>query len=415
MRLLFPPPAAEEEDDMSACSETVTPPHRLPHILAAQQRIENLWAAGTDYSQEQVAEARLQNRMLHLDLDLTGECKLSCFYCDRTPDRYNSVANRVELTTAERLDLIAQARRLGATTVEFPGAGEPMIDKGFWEIVEGVHEHGMTPVIFTSGYHLDSKAVDRLYQLGATIFIKHNSNDVSIQDKMVGMRGYGAKSNAALKLLLERGFNKTIPTRVAIDMVVTPQFNESEEFTEVVDLHRWSRLNNVHNYIVPLIPEGRADRAAMLFQRERSNRMNEAVRRVDEEEFGLTYQPSRPMTGGYRCRQVNVGLFVNLFGEVYDCNGLGRFLGHARCDSLQAVWNAKFARHVRAPLQDGFCLLRERVWDTVESSGLERKLQLYRQFASSHGEDDVVQRGLAHATDPARDAVIPRDGIAGAL
>jgi hypothetical protein len=139
--------------------------------------------------------------------------------------------------------------------------------------------------------------------------------------------------------------------------------------------------------------------------------MNEAVRRVDEDEFGLSYEPSRPMTGGYRCRQVNVGLFVNLFGEVYDCNGLGRFLGHIRCDSLQAVWDAKFARHVRAPLQDGFCLLRERVWDTVESSGLERKLQLYRHFASTHGEDAVIQRGLSHATGPARDAVVFQNGI----
>ncbi len=373
---------------------------RLPHILAAQDRIENLWAAGTDYSRDLVEQAREGNRMLHLDLDLTGECKLKCFYCDRTPDRYNAVPNRVELTTDERLDLIAQALALGATTVEFPGAGEPMIDAGFWRVVEYVHENGMTPVIFTSGYHLDRGAIDRLFDLGATIFIKHNSNDTAVQDKMVGLRGYGERANAALQMLLERGFNRSIPTRVAIDMVVTPQFNESSEFAEVVKLHRWCRLNNVHNYIVTLIPEGRADRPAMLLERARANRMLEAVRRVDEEEFGLAYEPSRPMAGGYRCRQVNVGLFVNLFGEVYDCNGLGRFLGHLRCDRLQTIWNAKFAQHVRAPLQDGFCLLRERVWDDAGSSGMERKLQLYRRFESAHGQDEVVTRGLGHAMNP---------------
>jgi MoaA/NifB/PqqE/SkfB family radical SAM enzyme len=372
----------------------------LPHIVAAQDRIENLWAAGTDYSKDIVAEARSGNRMLHLDLDLTGECKLNCFYCDRTPDRYNSVPNRVELTTAERLDLIAQARNLGATTVEFPGAGEPMVDRGFWDVVAGVHGHGMTPVIFTSGYHLDRPAVDRLFQLGATIFIKHNSSNTKIQDKMVGLAGYGEKANAALQYLLEKGFNQSVPTRVAVDMVVTPQFNESKDFDEVVRLHRWCRLNNVHNYIVTLIPEGRADKTAMLLQRERANIMIEAVRKVDENEFGLSYDPSRPMAGGYRCRQVNVGLFVNLFGEVYDCNGLGRFLGHVRCDSLQTIWNAKFAKHIRAPIQDGFCLLRERVWDSVDSSGMDRKLHLYRRFEGVHGEDEVVERGLSHAMHP---------------
>src|SRR5215475_13639407 len=108
----------------------------LPHIVAGRERIENLWARGTDYSREVVAEARAHDRMLHLDLDLTGECKLKCFYCDRTPDRYSNVANRVELTTQERKDIISQANDLGATTVEFPGAVEPMIDEGFWDVVE---------------------------------------------------------------------------------------------------------------------------------------------------------------------------------------------------------------------------------------------------------------------------------------
>lgn len=372
----------------------------LPHIVAARERIENLWAAGTDHSKDFVDEARAKNRMLHLDLDLTGECKLNCFYCDRTPDRYNSVPNRVELTTTERLDLIEQARQLGATTVEFPGAGEPTIDSGFWDIASAVRGHGMTPVIFTSGYHLDRLAVDRLYQLGATIFIKHNSSNTKIQDKMVGLTGYGEKANAALRYLLKKGFNQSVPTRVAVDMVVTPQFNESKEFDEVVSLHRWCRLNNVHNYIVTLIPEGRADKAAMLLERERADNMIEAVRRVDENEFGLTYNTSRPMAGGYRCRQVNVGLFVNLFGEVYDCNGLGRFLGHVRCDSLQTIWNAKFAKHIRAPIQDGFCLLRERVWDSVDSSGMNRRLHLYGRYKGVHGTDGVGERGLSHAMHP---------------
>lgn len=373
------------------------PARELPHILAAHQRLENLWAAGTDYSRDRVDEARIQNRMLHLDLDLTGECKLKCFYCDRTPDRYNSIPNRIELTLDSRLGLLQQARDLGATTIEFPGAGEPMVDVAFWTVVEAVHRHGMIPVIFTSGFHLDLEAVDRLFNLGATVFIKHNSSDPVVQDKMVGVRGYAAKANAALRMLMERGFNRSIPTRVAIDVVVTPQYNESPDFAEVLSLHRWCRKNNVHNYITTLIPEGRADRSSLLLERERSNRMIEAVRRVDEEEFGLNYQATRPMSGGYRCRQVNVGLFVNLFGEVYDCNGLGRFLGHMRQHTLQEIWDAKFARHVRSPLQEGFCLLRERVWDTVSVSGLDRKLQLYRQFEAEHGPDEVVSRGLVHA------------------
>jgi MoaA/NifB/PqqE/SkfB family radical SAM enzyme len=363
----------------------------LPHIVAARERLENLWAAGTDYCQETTAKAMAEGRMLHLDLDFTGECKLKCFYCDRTPDRFNDVSNRVELTTAERKDVIAQAKALGATTIEFPGAGEPMIDPGFWEVLEFIHDNGMTPVVFTSGYHLDRQAIDRLYHLGATIFIKYNSSNPLTQDKMVGVKGYGDKATAALHMLVERGFNKTIPTRMAIDMVVTPKFHD---LPEIENVFRWCRDNNVHSYIMTLIPEGMADHKKLILERERANDLLARLKRIDEEEYGLSYVPSRPMAGGYRCRQVNVGLFMNLFGEVYDCNGLGRLMGHLRRNSLAEIWNSKWARHVRKPLQNGFCLLRERVWQGVDTSGMDRKIADYERWEAGHGEDPVTRQAI---------------------
>lgn len=365
---------------------------RLPHIEAARVRLENLWAAGTDYCVNVVEKARRTNAMLHLDMDLTGECKLKCFYCDRTPDRFNEIPNRIELTTAERKEIILQAKALGATTVEFPGAGEPMIDEGFWAIVEFIHENGMIPVIFTSGYHLDEQSIDRLYRNSATIFIKYNSSDTPTQDKMVGMKGYGEKATAALLMLVARGFSKTIPTRLAIDMVVTPKYHDLEEIGHVF---RWCRDNNIHSYIQTLIPEGMADHKKMLLERQRADDLLEYMRKIDSEEYGIDYTPSRPMGGGYRCRQVNVGLFVNLFGEVYDCNGLGRVLGHIRKDSLAAIWNAKYAVQIRKPLQDGFCLLRERVWRGIDTSGMARKSEDYKRWESSTGNiDEVVRRAI---------------------
>jgi MoaA/NifB/PqqE/SkfB family radical SAM enzyme len=351
----------------------------------------------------QVEQARKNNSLLHLDLDLTGECKLKCFYCDRTPDRFNDIPNRKELSTEERKSLILQAKELGAKTVEFPGAGEPMIDEGFWEIMEFIHAHEMIPVLFTSGYHLDWESIDRLYNLGATIFLKYNSSSLSIQDKIVGVKGYGEKATSALQMLVKRGFNKSIPTRMAIDMVVTPNFHNMEEIEEIF---RWCRINNVHNYIMTLIPEGLADRQQLLLERKRSDDLLKQLQEIDEKEFGLKYKPSRPMAGGYKCRQVNVGLFVNLFGEAYDCNGLGRFLGHIRGNSLKDIWNSKFAQHVRSPLQNGYCLLRERVWDGVDTSGMERKLEDYREWEKKHGSDEKVLQGLEHLYQPSQNSIV---------
>ena len=368
----------------------------LPHIVAARERIENLWARGTDYCAETVAAAKADGRMLHLDLDLTGECKLKCFYCDRTPDRYSDVVNRTELTTQERKDIISQAHALGATTVEFPGAGEPMIDDGFWEVVEHIHGLGMTTVLFTSGYHLNEMTVDRLYDLDTTIFLKHNSDDTRTADKMVGVKGYGEIANRALQQLVDRGFNATIPTRMAIDMVVTPHF---QDLDQVAKIFRWTRDNNVHSYIMTLIPEGMADHKTVLFEKRRAQELVEMMARIDRDEYGLDYVPSRPMGGGYRCRQVNVGLFVNLFGEVYDCNGLGRLMGHLRVDSMADVWHSKYAESVRRPDQNGFCLVRERQWQGRDTSAMARKTEQYKKWAGRNGADPVVQNAMAAVTD----------------
>lgn len=365
----------------------------MKHIKRAKKRLEDLWAKGTDYSNDIVEEARKENKMLHLDMDLTGDCKLKCFYCDRTPDRFNKIPNRIEMSTEERKDLIAQAHALGARTVEFPGAGEPMIDKGFWEIIEFINEKGMVSVLFTSGYHLDQRSISRLYENNVTIFLKYNHTDFRIQDKMVNVKGFGEISNKVLLLLIDRGFNKEIPARLAIDMVVTPKFQDIEE---VKKIFRWCRKNNIHSYISTLIPEGIADHKSKILERERSDELLRELQKIDEEDFGLIYTPSRPLAGGYRCRQVNVGLHINLFGECYDCNGLGRFLGHIRKNSLNEIWTSKFAQHIRKPKQDGFCLLRERVWDGVETKGMDRKLVQYSSWKKKHGEDPILISGLEH-------------------
>ncbi|MBC6976060.1 radical SAM/SPASM domain-containing protein [Bacillus cereus group sp. MYBKT14-1] len=366
------------------------------HLEQAKQKIEVLWAKGTDFSKEEVEAAKADNRMLLLDMDFTSECKLHCYYCDRTPDRFNK-GERQPLTTEDRKSLILQAKELGARTVEFPGSGEPMIDEGFWEVIEFIHKNEMTPVIFTSGWHLDDESIDRLYNLGATIFLKYNSTSQEINDDIVKVKGYGAYLEKILEKLVVKGFTKSIPTRLAIDLVVTPR---NEDFEDIERIFRWCRRNNVHNYITTLIPEGIADKKSKLFEKERANSFINRLKEIDEKEFGITYNPSLPMAGGYKCRQVNVGMFVNLYGEVYDCNGLGRFLGHIRINNLKEIWNSKFATHVRAEEQEGYCAVRERVWDETNLKGFDRKMEDYNSWEENNTPDEVVLKGLYRRENP---------------
>ncbi|WP_438349030.1 hypothetical protein ACP8HI_26365 [Paenibacillus sp. FA6] len=87
-----------------------------------------------------------------------------------------------------------------------------MIDEGFWGIIEFVYGNDMTPVIFTSGWHLDDESIDRLYNLGATIFLKYNSSDAEINDNNVKVKGYGEYFEKILQKVVAKGFSTSTKT-----------------------------------------------------------------------------------------------------------------------------------------------------------------------------------------------------------
>jgi hypothetical protein len=249
----------------------------------------------------------------------------------------------------------------------------------------------MIPVIFTSGHHLDEQSIDRLFKNNVTLFLKYNHTNPIIQDKIVKSSGYGAKVNKVFQMFQDRGFNKVKPTRLAIDLVITPQYYDID-ITK--NIFRYCRENNIHFIISTLIPEGAADNNAKLLCRLETDDLLKEFQLIDKMEFGIEYTPVRPMIGGYCCNQVNVGMHVNLYGEVYDCNGLGRFLGHIKQNTLEEIWHSKYAQYIRSAFQNGYCLPRERVWSGIEEKGIDRKIYDYLKWKLENGPDEIMERGL---------------------
>lgn len=323
--------------------------------------VEDRVLLGLNFTPAMVENARRDDRMLFLDMDLTRRCNLRCIYCDRTPDR-KSEEGKTELTTDERLRLIHEAHQLGAWTVGFVGAGEPMLDPDIWPILTAVHSLGMVPLVYTSGWDIhDPGIIDRLSGLGVSVMLKYNSPDERRSDRLAGVRGYGSHVKRVLEWLLERGFHTASPTRLGINVVVTDR-SEREPF---LDLFRWCRQNNVYMHGQSLIPEGKGDREDLVLSRSDALTLLADVARIDADEYGLCYDVVPPIVGGYRCRKVNIGMFVNVFGETWDCNGSGQLLSGSLAP-LSEIWRSQRAAAVRARLQEGYCLLRERWWRQSE-------------------------------------------------
>ncbi|MGL5904115.1 MAG: hypothetical protein ACRCZO_15650 [Cetobacterium sp.] len=66
---------------------------------------------GLNFTPQMVEDAIKENKMLVLDMDFTTSCNLKCYYCDRTPDRYNRL--KQETTLEEKKRIILEAKKLG--------------------------------------------------------------------------------------------------------------------------------------------------------------------------------------------------------------------------------------------------------------------------------------------------------------
>jgi len=311
---------------------------------------------GLNLSNTELKSAEANNKMLLIDIETSNKCNLNCQYCFR--DIYGTKeALEKELDLGKRLELIKQAKELGCETVKITGAGEPFADKNVWPMIEYANKLGMWVMIFTNGSLIDKEVAKKLAKMNVSLIVKCNSFDEETEDKMVGTKGYARKRNKAVQYLIEEGFNKTKPTRLGRDLVIT---NINKE--ELYDSLRWCRKNNVFPLFRPLMPIGAAAKLKdWMIGKEETKEMYEKARQVDINEFDMEYELTLPYMGGVWCRQLHYAIYVNILGEAYACTGSKKLLGDFKKQSLKDIWNSEMAKKIRDTPYDS-CPLRESYW-----------------------------------------------------
>jgi radical SAM protein with 4Fe4S-binding SPASM domain len=66
--------------------------------------------------------------------------------------------------------------------------------------------------------------------------------------------------------------------------------------------------------------------------------------------------------GGFQCRQIKYGLYVDVKGDVWECNAGELHLGNIRQDKLKDLWLSKKALDFRKKWDCGNCHIREKYW-----------------------------------------------------
>jgi MoaA/NifB/PqqE/SkfB family radical SAM enzyme len=333
---------------------------------------------GWDFTRAVLSSAIRDHRMLNPAFELgTNACPWNCEHCfTESPDNPVGQKRRLlgELDLPRKLQLINEAADLGAKTINLVGAGEPTIDPNFFQLIETMRDRGITPIVYSEGSQrlTDPEFVRRLRALDATVVLKMNSLTNSKYQNSV-VRGNGTKTNPtasdytqlrnqALDLLLEAGFAREEPTRLAFDTIICQQ-----NLSDIPQLHEFARTNNIFVLFVSYLPSGRSSSTpfdAITF--EEQNQIFAELARIDEEKFGIKHRSCFPYAGGVPCSIRGLGLFLKITGRVFACPGEMVELGDVRKHPLSEIWES--IKPITATF-DGMCAPRIAAWSEVRRPG----------------------------------------------
>lgn len=347
----------------------------LPELdIAAGQGVR---MHGWDFSQAIISRSLEQSLILNPAVELcTNYCPWNCDFCF-TENGFASKKRKLktEMGLAEKLALIDELAKFGAKSINVVGAGEPTIDPDFFEIIGHVHAADIVPIIYTeASLKLTSRDFcERLYALNATIVVKVNSlwneqyqNAILVSGNVNTFTpkfNYFTHRAAALDVLMEVGFNRTIPTRLAFDTIACRE-NEGE----LTDLHRYCRENNIFQLLVNYLPSGRSEHGhTNALSKDEQFDLFRQLAAIDQKEYGIEQRGIFPYNGSQPCTIRGTGLFIKINGDVLACPGETHPIGNCREESLKTIWQR--LADVRAEF-DGGCPPRERFWKQLQLNTL---------------------------------------------
>jgi len=302
-------------------------------------------------------------KLLTLDIDFGNLCTLNCPHCFRKNNRVDFDGGKSRMMSYDHiLNVVKEGKRLGLKSVKFLGAGEPFQDKRFLEFLRELKRLDIIPLIFTKGHvigdneevkkwcahygiNTGEELVAELNRLNASILLGFNSFNEAVQEKMVGgIKGYVAKRNRAIELLVKAGFNGHNPTRLCL--AANPVTNDN--YGEIMKIYKWGRMRNIYVIVCPTMVSGRCSKEfAWQKINPSANKLIDLYVSINEFNLKnglitigqLEKDGIASYAGGHPCNQVACGMYVTLTGKVLRCPGDDTtILGDIWNESLGDIW-----------------------------------------------------------------------------
>ncbi|MDD5700349.1 MAG: radical SAM protein [Candidatus Nanoarchaeia archaeon] len=315
------------------------------------------------FTKEQLKEVKLRL----LDIDFGRYCSLACPGCFRRSSVVDETRDG-DLSHAELLKVIDEARGLGLESVKICGVGEPTENANFLDFLKEMTDRGIGTAIFTKGQVLgdDEAAVkyhkrhritsalkfaEELYKLKTSVMLGFHSFDSDIQDGVVGKTGHTTIKNKALENLVNAGFTSENPTRLGFCNAPVVRKTAGDAF----EIYTYARKRNIYPITAVLMTSGKQIDRKFLDVHDFSDKekvelwtkiyfwdIEHGIQTLGQiREEGISCLP-----GGHPCNQLTSGLYITANGNVVGCPGYTETQGNVRKESLSEIWARSKTRAV---------------------------------------------------------------------
>ncbi len=280
--------------------------------------MNNGFDSGLGFGKEEIDDCVARGGLLSLELEFTRKCNLRCTYC------YSSAGDALEkeMSRDRILDVVRQAKALGARKIMLLGGGEPLVFPRFREVASDVRALGLSQTLFTNGVLLTPEVCAFLYDSEVNVVIKRNSFDPAVQDALAGVPGAHRGIFRGLRRLREAGFPGN-GRLLGMQTVICRQ-----NYAEIERMWVWAREQGIEPYFETLTCQGRAvENRRLEVSPPEIHDLFHRLARIDAERFGFHWVP-RPPIAAFSCRRHLYSCLVNSEGFVQACTGVDIPLGN---------------------------------------------------------------------------------------
>lgn len=267
----------------------------------------------------------LDGKLVFIAMDLTKACNLNCLYCFEESGR----ANKNELSLEEKISILNQAKEMEARTLVIAGAGEPLMDPDFHEIINYANSLNLVSVVYTNGTLWNEKMARFMIKRNGVPIFKLDSLDSKVHDQLTRIKGSHRKSIEAIKTCLRIGYGVD---RNSLTNIATATVYVKQNLSGIPRLVDWAQAKGIKATVDVLGVHGRAKKNEKILK-PTMDEIIQVQQQIGGESVCQTGQP---------CKIWKHGLFIDSTGYAKYCSEIPtKELGNIRQFDLETLLTRK--------------------------------------------------------------------------